>query len=245
MLLQSAFPKTASGKNSSRCAFASGGNRPASRAASRVCARRRAKLASGKSLYNYFRDYDPSLGRYVQSDPIGLNSGSLSTFGYVDSSPLDLVDLLGLEASAGLGNGSSGLDSTCGCNMRAPSFFALTTFESARRDTSLDDSVRRGELTRIITMPAIAAGLSGSAIGLGGSASAAVCRAIPELVPNTAQLCQKPVFAVILGASVCMYSNGAVGSSRNFVRQRESLQEVRESIGRTLRRDTGNVPRKN
>jgi RHS repeat-associated protein len=46
--------------------------------------------------YNYFRDYDPATGRYVESDPIGLGGGT-STYGYVDSSPLRASDPLGLK----------------------------------------------------------------------------------------------------------------------------------------------------
>jgi RHS repeat-associated protein len=45
--------------------------------------------------YNYFRDYEAATGRYVQSDPIGLEGG-LATYTYVESSPLDGVDPLGL-----------------------------------------------------------------------------------------------------------------------------------------------------
>jgi RHS repeat-associated protein len=47
------------------------------------------------TFYNYFRDYDPALGRYVQSDPIGLKGG-INTFTYVDGRPLTYFDDFGL-----------------------------------------------------------------------------------------------------------------------------------------------------
>ena len=45
--------------------------------------------------YNYFRDYDPRVGRYLQSDPLGLRAG-VNTFGYVSQQPLAYIDPLGL-----------------------------------------------------------------------------------------------------------------------------------------------------
>jgi RHS repeat-associated protein len=49
--------------------------------------------------YNYFRDYDPKIGRYVQSDPIGL-AGGLNPYIYVGNNPLRWVDPLGLAKTS-------------------------------------------------------------------------------------------------------------------------------------------------
>jgi RHS repeat-associated protein len=64
--------------------------------------------ASGwKTHYNYFRDYDPAIGRYVQSDPIGLDGG-LNTYGYSEASPLTRFDPTG-ELSQGFVDFSAGM----------------------------------------------------------------------------------------------------------------------------------------
>lgn len=47
--------------------------------------------------YNYFRDYEAGVGRYVESDPVGLAAG-YSTFAYVGGNPLMWFDPQGLSA---------------------------------------------------------------------------------------------------------------------------------------------------
>jgi RHS repeat-associated protein len=49
--------------------------------------------------YNYFRDYDPVIGRYVQSDPIGLRGG-LNTYAYALLDPVRRIDPRGLQTPA-------------------------------------------------------------------------------------------------------------------------------------------------
>ncbi|WP_204355766.1 RHS repeat domain-containing protein [Marinobacter bohaiensis] len=45
--------------------------------------------------YNYYRDYDPAIGRYIESDPVGLHAGQ-NTYAYVTSNPILSFDIYGL-----------------------------------------------------------------------------------------------------------------------------------------------------
>ena len=54
-------------------------------------------------FYNYFRDYDPQTGRYIESDPIGLGGG-INTYAYVGNSPLKAIDPFGLMSICRMGS---------------------------------------------------------------------------------------------------------------------------------------------
>jgi RHS repeat-associated protein len=60
--------------------------------------------------YNWYRHYDPTIGRYIQPDPLGFVDGP-SVYAYVSSAPVQTIDQNGLETIVtvwdGVGHGSS------------------------------------------------------------------------------------------------------------------------------------------
>lgn len=49
---------------------------------------------------NYYRDYDPTTGRYIESDPIGL-AGGTNPYAYVTGDPLSYTDVSGNDPFVG------------------------------------------------------------------------------------------------------------------------------------------------
>ena len=48
--------------------------------------------------YNYYRDYDPATGRYLETDPIGLDGG-INPYVYAGANPVNFVDPDGLSVT--------------------------------------------------------------------------------------------------------------------------------------------------
>jgi RHS repeat-associated protein len=90
--------------------------------------------------YNYFRDYDPATGRYLQSDPIGLRGGQ-STYGYTAGQPLKYSDPLGL--AFGLSQSLAGIRSQGPVSFDAPGHYAQERVLPGALDLAL--RLSRGE----------------------------------------------------------------------------------------------------
>ena len=80
--------------------------------------------------YNYYRNYDPSIGRFGESDPIGIYD-DVNTYAYVGSNPLRHTDPLGLQvAPGGTGAGVTSFKNPMICSSLNRFFTSASPLES-------------------------------------------------------------------------------------------------------------------
>jgi RHS repeat-associated protein len=92
--------------------------------------------------YNYFRDYDPAQGRYVESDPIGLDGG-INLYVYGANTPLSNIDPFGMDVQRTPSNRSDAPNSDVMRGLECMSKCLKTTInlESGRRTPDRDRAV--------------------------------------------------------------------------------------------------------
>jgi RHS repeat-associated protein len=86
--------------------------------------------------YNYFRDYDPQTGRYIESDPVGLNAG-INTYTYVDSNPLRYFDPIGqskVQGQSSIGGSDSAVSGISKSSTKAEIDAAIKRAEAILND---------------------------------------------------------------------------------------------------------------
>jgi RHS repeat-associated protein len=92
--------------------------------------------------YNWMRDYDGAIGRYIQSDPIGLEGG-INMYVYVVNRPLEKFDSKGTDIEITGGNRSSppNMDVMLGLGCMSQCLRTTIYLESGRRTPEHDREV--------------------------------------------------------------------------------------------------------
>lgn len=100
--------------------------------------------------YNYFRDYDPTTGRYIEADPIGFDAGP-NLYAYVDGNPITRTDWFGLFCGSGWNevfvpdSFPGGVDFSSACHKHDICYSECGTTKSACDESLLSDALAECE----------------------------------------------------------------------------------------------------
>uniref|UniRef100_UPI00398C235C RHS repeat-associated core domain-containing protein n=1 Tax=Polaromonas sp. YR568 TaxID=1855301 RepID=UPI00398C235C len=127
---------------------------------------------------NWYREYNPRIGRYMQSDPIGL-VGGINTFAYVAGSPLSKFDLKGLDWQDSIRNWWNA--SLAGFQSQSPTEFGMKMLQGLPQEAALLGAIgtikKLGSAEQCIVqeLPAVAKAVNSN---LGHATSRAVERGV-------------------------------------------------------------------
>ena len=153
--------------------------------------------------YNYFRDYSPQEGRYIESDPIGLDAGQISTYAYVDGSPLMYVDEEGLLLAATLG--------------------------SRMRGVTQRQAVQIGAMGNTAALVGVGVATAGASLATGAAVVPEVAVGVCRIAPKLKNPCKNAILAAALGSGVC--NGDPADDFISDMERRESIRRGSELAG--------------
>lgn len=92
-----------------------------------------------RPLYNRFRVYDPSTGRYISADPIGQYAG-VNLFAYAESNPINVFDPHGLQFDTLTAGCARGSPSACAALGLPPAAAVATAVANSANQSSAGSS---------------------------------------------------------------------------------------------------------
>ncbi|MBW8458703.1 MAG: RHS domain-containing protein, partial [Thiobacillus sp.] len=137
--------------------------------------------------YNYYRDYDPSIGRYTTSDPIGLEGG-VNRYAYVGGNPVSFTDPRGLVKWSGTFGGAAYIEGL------GTGFFKF----------DLTSECKCGKIVHIKGyVSSVAAGFGMTATGSGGGTSFSDFNPCPEPDVANGHFIMTAASSVVIGGGGC------------------------------------------